>query len=190
MLGVAGKYCAGKNAVVEVLKRHGYAEIDVDRVGHEVLQERRERVAERFGPGVLTPEGRVDRRALGARVFRDGRERRALEAIVHPAMVEEVARRVRAASGPVVINAAILIPMGLDRLCDRVICVSAPWWVRLARCLSRDRLSLPQVLARLVSQRGICLKPADRNVDIGYIRNVGDRQALEARVLAVLHGGK
>lgn len=191
VLGVAGPYCAGKNAVVEVLKARGFAEIDVDRVGHQVLEEQRARVAGRFGARVLAPDGRVDRRALGALVFRDRGERRALEAIVHPAMAAEVERRtaVLSAEGAnVVIHAAILLPMGLDRLCDRVICVTAPWWLRLARCLARDRLTLRQAVSRLWAQRGICLKPDGRPVDIRYIRNVGDRRALAARVEAVLQG--
>ncbi len=181
--GVAGKYCAGKNAVVEILKARGFAEIDVDRIGHRVLEERRPLIVERFGEAVLSRDGRVDRRALGERVFRDRAGRRELERIVHPAMVEEVRRLLEATPGPVAINAAILLPMGLDRFCDLVICVTAPAWVRLARCLARDRLPLWQALARITAQRGICLKPPGRPVDIYYIRNVRDRRALESRLL-------
>jgi dephospho-CoA kinase len=183
---VAGRCCAGKNTLVEVLKRHGFREIDVDRVGHEVLEERRDLVAARFGPAILAPDGRVDRRTLGRRVFAEPASRRALEAILHPAMVERISRMVADATGPLVINAAILIPMGLDRLCDLVICVTAPFWLRLARCMARDRLSLSAALRRITAQRGICLKPADRPVDIYYVRNGRDRGGIESAVLRLL----
>ncbi|MFP4484640.1 MAG: dephospho-CoA kinase [Spirochaetota bacterium] len=53
IVGVAGKYCAGKNTVSHILENHGYRVIDVDTLGHRALEERKDAIAERFGPGVL-----------------------------------------------------------------------------------------------------------------------------------------
>jgi len=52
VLGVAGGYCAGKDTVVRILEEAGYPSIDVDAVGHRVLRERGDAVAEAFGARV------------------------------------------------------------------------------------------------------------------------------------------
>jgi dephospho-CoA kinase len=188
VLGLAGGYCAGKDAVAAILAEGGFRIIDVDAVGHRVLREpeARELVAARFGPGVLAPDGQVDRRKLGSRVFRDRKELAALEAIVHPRMVQRVREDLALEGGAVVVNAALLFRMGLERLCDAVLCVRAPWWKRLARARRRDGLSLVQGLRRIALQRGICPKLPGPGVDIHYIDNAGGGNALRERVLRLV----
>jgi dephospho-CoA kinase len=188
VLGLAGGYCAGKDSVAAILAERGFAVIDVDEVGHRVLREPEARglVAARFGSGVLDPEGEVDRRELGRRVFRDRRGLSALEAIVHPRMVERVREELAVCEGPTVLNAAVLFRMGLHRLCDAVLCVRAPWWLRLARARRRDGLDPVRALRRIASQRGICPKLPGPGVDIYYVDNSGDRNRLRERVLGLL----
>jgi dephospho-CoA kinase len=185
---VAGGYCAGKNAVVELLRARGFLEVDVDRVGHEVLAlpEARDRLVQTFGAGILDSAGAIDRAALGRRVFAGRGRLRRLEAIVHPLMVKRVAARIEAASGPVVINAAILFRMGLHRLCHLVICVRAGLLRRLGRARRRDGASAIQALRRIISQWGICPKSHRQGVDTYYVKNNRTREALQARVLAAL----
>ncbi len=188
MLGVAGSYCAGKNAVISILLENGFRQIDVDRVGHEVLREPavRSRVSERFGAGVLGPDGEVDRRALGRWVFARRAALRRLESIVHPPMVERVRAQLAREEGRVAINAAVLFRMGLDRLCDLVLCVRAPLRARLARARARDGLGDWQALRRLAAQRGICPKLNAPGVDIYYVDNDGGLDALREGTLAIL----
>jgi dephospho-CoA kinase len=185
---LAGGYCAGKDAVAAILAERGFAVIDVDEVGHRVLREPaiRERVVARFGSGVLDPGGEVDRRELGHRVFRDRRELSALEAIVHPRMVERVREELAVRGGSTVLNAAVLFRMGLHRLCGAVLCVRAPWWVRLERARRRDGLGLFGGLRRIGSQRGICPKLHGLGVDTYYVDNSRDRDRLRERVLGLL----
>ncbi len=94
ILGLAGGYCAGKDAVAAILAERGFRVIDVDGVGHRVLREpeARELVAARFGPEVLAPDGEVDRRKLGGRVFRNRRELAELERMCTPAWSSGSAR--------------------------------------------------------------------------------------------------
>ena len=95
--GVSGKYCSGKNGVVNILKSCGFKEIDVDLLGHQVLEEQKTRVAEHFGREILTGSGGIDRRKLGRVVFTDPAELRVLEGILHPVMVERVEEQVKGA---------------------------------------------------------------------------------------------
>jgi len=189
VIGITGRYCAGKDTAVEILSRRGFREIDVDRIGHQVLAEMREAVVAEFGPAVLTPDGEVDRRRLGAIVFKSREKMGRLEAILHPAMVRRVEQRIGSGEDPVAINAAVLFRMGLHRLCDRVLCIRAPFALRLLRALRRDRLPPGDAWRRLTAQRGICPKFPSGDVDIYRVGNHCGRKALERRLEKVLRQG-
>lgn len=96
VIGVAGKYCAGKSTVTDILAGDGYRVIDVDRLGHEALARRVDDVRHTFGDEYIGADGAVDRTRLGSLVFRDREAMRRLEGIVHPEMVEMVRERLAA----------------------------------------------------------------------------------------------
>lgn len=190
VVGVTGKYCAGKNLVSEILVSQGFRPIDVDRVGHRALAVKKNEVVEAFGSVVLGSAGEIDRRRLGEIVFGDRRELERLEAITHPAMVAEVAQTVEGGKGEdFVINAAILFRMGLHSLCDSVLWIDAPIVRRLRRAIRRDRLSLLEVLKRIWAQRKLSPQPFRNRVDIYKVRNSGNREKLEASVLSLVKTG-
>ena len=178
VLGVTGRYCAGKDTLVRGLVARGFAEVDVDRVGHDVLADRSAAVVDRFGEQVRSSDGSVDRARLGKIVFSDRRALHDLEAILHPPMIARVEQQVRSSNGPIVINAAVLHKMGLHRLCDRVVCVTAPFLIRLHRARIRDGVSMFQALRRLTAQRGICPKWAREAVDTIIVGNAGSPHEL------------
>ena len=186
VVGIAGKYCAGKDTLVALLSRRGFEVIDVDKVGHQVLLDRREEITQAFGPAVLSSLGEVNRRALGAIVFKNRKARRRLEAIVHPEMVSRVRDVIEDRGGRIIINAAILFHMGLHRLCDVVICVKAPMLVRLRRALKRDSLGLVETMKRILAQRRICFKFKTGDVDTYSVRNAGSEEDLEDRLESLL----
>jgi dephospho-CoA kinase len=185
--GVAGKYCAGKNAVISVLEERGFAVIDVDALGHHALVTACDQVVKAFGPRILGPDGQIDRRRLGSVVFGDSAKRERLESIVHPIMVSEVKRQVTDHAGDAVaINAAILFQMDLDRLCDFVLWVTAPLFLRVRRAMERDGLPVPQVLNRMAAQRRLKAQPGRESVDTYTVRNTADREFLRSQVLEIL----
>ena len=185
---MTGAYCSGKNTLVSVLKELDFSEIDVDRVGHRILEKSgvQAELRRHFGADIFTPQGAIDRRTLGQRAFGNPRELRALESIVHPPMVGEVERVLGQLGGAVVINAAVLFRMGLERLCDAVICVRAPLIQRLKRSRRRDRAGLLQVLRRMRAQRGICSKLNGNGVDIYYVDNDRGLDHLHTQILKIL----
>jgi dephospho-CoA kinase len=157
-------------------------------VGHRVLEvdEVKEKLRETFGVGIFSGNGTVDRRLLGQQVFNDTRELRKLEAVVHPPMVGEVGRALERVEGAVVINAAVLFRMGLQRFCDAVICVQAPFFERLQRARRRDGAGFFQVLRRMRAQRGICPKFKSIDVDIYYVDNDRGLDHLHTQILKIL----
>lgn len=207
VVGVTGKYCAGKSTVGELLAEHGYEQIDVDRLGHEALERERDQVVGAFGREVVSEDGRVDRKALARIVFSDEKRLRRLERIVHPAMVEMTAERVRAlrdgvsgsddrirgcderaAAVPpgVVINAAVLFRMKLHPLCDTVLYVTAPFFTIWRRARKRDGASLIQVIKRLRSQRDVDPQFLHPDADIYSVENDGDREKLRSQLARLL----
>ncbi len=143
IIGLTGNIATGKSSVMRRLEEHGALVIDADKVAHAVMEpggEAYEAVVEAFGPEILAPDGKIDRKKLGEIVFRNPSELRRLEKIVHPA----VRRRIRniisgARENVVVIEAIKLLDYGLaDELCDEVWVVTAPPQQQAFR-LMRDR---------------------------------------------------
>ena len=195
VIGVTGKYCAGKSTVSELLAEHGYRPIDVDRIGHEALQSERDRIVEAFGSHICAADGTVDRKALGRVVFGDTAKLRKLESIIHPAMVDRTTHLVRMVreeraldpSVPgAVINAAILFRMKLDSLCDIVLLVRAPFLVTWRRARERDGASVLDVVRRLRAQRDVEPQRSRSDADIHSVENDGDREKLRARLTRVV----
>lgn len=140
VIGLAGGIASGKSLVAAQMASLGCKVVDADRLGHQVLQEPaiRDRIRERFGPGVLDASGRVDRQRLGEAVFGDPEHLRALEEIVHPDLWKRVLEAVQAARGrpgtkAVVLDAALILEKGLDKVCDCVVYIEADAGVRQER---------------------------------------------------------
>lgn len=113
----------------------------------------RRRLAARFGEEVYAG-GRLNRKLLAGRVFSDPAELSALNALVHPAVMEDFERVVRAAVRRRLcgLESAILFEAGLEGYVDRTIAVTAPIDVRIARTCLRDGASAEEVRRRIAVQ--------------------------------------
>ncbi|HEQ71841.1 MAG TPA: dephospho-CoA kinase [Spirochaetia bacterium] len=179
VIGVTGKYGAGKDAVTRILVGKGFTEINLDAIGHRVLEEKKKEAAAAFGDCILDEHGSVSRRRLGQIVFRDRAARSQLEALLHPRMKEIVRERLESGWGHMVINAALLFSMGLAELADAVICVTAPFPVRFFRARARDKLGFFRLLDRFRSQGEIIPQTTPHTVDIYYVTNARSIGRLE-----------
>jgi dephospho-CoA kinase len=140
VIGLVGGIGSGKSQVAAALARRGARIVAGDELAHAALRqpELRQRIVARWGPGVLDEHGEVQRRRLGATVFADADERRALEEILHPWIKQRIREEVAAARADpkvrfVVLDAAVMLEAGWDGVCDRLVYVHAPRDVRLRR---------------------------------------------------------
>jgi dephospho-CoA kinase len=173
LLGLTGLYCAGKNFAGKLLERKGFAVLDVDKLGHAVLGEKRDVIAERFGSGVLKADGGLDRRALGECVFGKPEELAALENIVHGEVNALTLEWIAANDGcNRVINAALLHKSSAFAMLDAVIFIKAPSVLRMFRAKNRDGLSLKEIGRRFKSQN-FDVYYSSQKTDIYYINNYG-----------------
>jgi len=189
VIGVAGKTCAGKNVVARTLADQGFSHVDVDQLGHLALEHQKEKLFETFGTAVRGEDGTVNRKALGAIVFSDPDAKKRLEAIVHPEMVRMV-KDIIAERKDVVINAAILFEMGLDKLCDLIFWVDAPAIIRFFRGLRRDNVGAKALLKRIWSQRRMNPNNFSTDADIFIIRNISSRDRAAEKIIKILEKRK
>ena len=195
VVGVTGKYCAGKSAVAAILVELGFArhllrkarnEVDVDRIGHAALRVRREQVLDRFGRDLRAGDS-VDRARLAGIIFGDRRARRDLERMLYPVMMQMIGDRIAEyAGGKVVIHAALLVRMGLHRFCQLVVWVNAPLYLRLRWARRRDGRSLREVLRVLRAQRDVRRSALGQQPPSMVVENRGNRARLAARLRALL----
>ncbi|MDX1508609.1 MAG: dephospho-CoA kinase, partial [Woeseiaceae bacterium] len=139
-IGLTGGVASGKSAAAERFAELGVPVIDTDIVAREVVepgQTALEEIAARFGPGVLTPDGALDRAAMRKRVFADSRLRRELEAILHPRIRDETFRQASKAGGEYqVIVVPLLVESPMREQMDRILVVDVPESVQLERLVA------------------------------------------------------
>ena len=154
VIGLTGPIAAGKSQVTAFLAELGAEVIDADAVYRELITPPSpllDRVVDRFGQGILDASGALDRGALGKIVFSDPQELAALEAITHPAVIEEVHARIDQSAADVVVNEAIrLVESGMVHDVDVRWLVDADPEVRLQRLMARNSLDEETARARLV----------------------------------------
>lgn len=158
VIGLTGGIASGKSTVSAMLRELGAEIIDADQLAREIVepgQPALEEIARRF-PGVLTPDGRLDRPKLGAHIFAHPEERAALNAITHPRVRELFEKKTAALEARgidrVVYDVPLLIESGLQHGMEAVILVVVPREVQLARLMARDGFTREQAEARLNAQ--------------------------------------
>jgi dephospho-CoA kinase len=195
VIGLTGGVASGKSEVAGIMAERGSIIIDADTVGHELLEDPgvRDLIVARFGSRILASGGRdpganlkIDRAALGAIVFADPLERRALEAILHPLMrarflaaIEREMQDERNRAASVVLDAAILVEAGWDDLCDLVVFVDAPRDERIWRA-SRQRAWTSEMFE--ARERAQCPCDEKRRRATLVIANVADVDSLRREV--------
>ena len=183
VIGLVGTVGAGKSAVAAVLADLGAAVFDADSEAKSLLDDPaiQRTIAARVSDRAVVG-GRVDRAALAEVVFSNEKARRALERILHPAVIERAERLAHqppAGARAVVIDAPLLFEAGLDRVCSTVWCVDAPRAVRLARVTEHRGWTVDELDRRERVQRPIEEK---RRASAVVIDNDADLAALRARV--------
>lgn len=142
IIGVTGGVGAGKSTVLNYLeKRYGAKLILADLVGHEMMEpghEAYEQVVKVFGQEIVSEDKTIDRKALGAIVFADEKKRMILNRIIHPAVRQEILRRLEEAEllhlSYVVVEAALFLEENYDAFCDET------WYIYTDEKIRRQRL--------------------------------------------------
>ena len=156
-VGLTGGIASGKSTVSAILAELGAVVIDADALAREVVARGTpglEAVVAAFGPELLTPEGDLDRPAMGALVFGDPEARKRLEAIIHPLVHQRSSElEAQAADDAVVVHdIPLLAEVGRAGSFDAVVVVDAPTDLQVARMVEDRGWSREEALSRIAAQ--------------------------------------
>lgn len=195
-IGLTGGIASGKSALEKAFAKQGVVVADADLLAREVVapgEPALAAVVERFGRDVLQADGQLDRAALRVRVFGDPDQRRALEAILHPAIRARLEAICRAAPGPYAIATVPLLTEGGGRAAypwlHRILVVDTPAAVQKARLMQRDGIdaTLADQMMAAQASRAERLALADDIVvndgDLAHLQRAADQ--LHARYVAL-----
>jgi dephospho-CoA kinase len=184
LVGLTGGIASGKSTVSAMLAERGAQIIDADHIARQIVMPGTRawcRIRDHFGPGVLHPDGQIDRQALADIVFADKAKLTVLNEITHPEIFARIADRLEAHHDQdvvVVLDAALLIEAGLAEGVDVVIVTHSPREIQVER-LAAKGLAERDAASRIAAQ----LEPEQRlaRADI-VIDNSGSLEALGRRV--------
>ena len=170
VIGLTGGIACGKSTVASGFVERGAELIDADAIAREVVEPGTTglaAIATEFGDAVIGPDGRLLRGELGAIVFADKAALHRLNALLHPQIEREIRQRAAASEAEiVVIDAALLIELGLAQLCSLVVVVWADRDTQIERLVRRNSLSIEQAEQRVGSQASPASRLAHADVDI------------------------
>ena len=186
LIGLTGGTGSGKSAAAKRFQARGIPVIDADAVGHALIApggDLEPAVIEAFGSGIAT-DGHVDRKKLGALVFHDASKRAQLNAMIHPAIRDAVARQCKAYAEEghttVVLDAALLAEQGeRDAYLSGLILVLASRNVRLARLVEHRGMDASAAQMQIDAQTPPGKK---RAVADWIVHNEGDIEDLHRQV--------
>ncbi|MFI4884013.1 MAG: dephospho-CoA kinase [Steroidobacterales bacterium] len=185
-VGLTGGIASGKSTVAKFFAALGVPIIDTDQVAREVVEPGQpplERLVERFGRTILTPDGHLDRPKLREIVFSDPKARADLEALTHPAIGTAVEAWSAAAGGPYqVLIIPLLVEKNLGSQLDRVLVVDCDEELQIRRLQARDGSTVEQARAILNAQTS---RTARLKCAHDVIQNEGDLSAVRDQVSAL-----
>lgn len=186
LVGLTGGIGSGKSTVAAGLSARGAAVVDADAIAREIVEPGGPAygpVVERFGPGVVGPDGRLDRAALAATVFHDADALADLNKLTHPVIGAVMAERMAQAGARadvVVLDIPLLDVATRDRFrFAAVVVVDTPEDVAVERLVGQRGFSEEDARARIRAQM---TRDARRALADLVIDNSGDRAALEAGI--------
>jgi dephospho-CoA kinase len=185
-VGLTGGVASGKSTVSKMFRGFGVPIIDTDELARDVVEPGQpplERLVERFGTQILTPDGHLDRPALRTIVFSDPKARADLEALTHPAIGAAAEARSAAVGGPYQIFVIpLLVEKNLKSQMDRVLLVDCDADLQIRRLQERDRATPDEARAILNAQAS---RKARREVADDVITNDGALSLLQPQVAAL-----
>jgi len=171
VIGITGGIASGSSLVAGMFRDLGAVIIEADKVAREAVQPGTgvyKKIVEAFGKDVLLPDGSLDRRRLGAIVFKDPAARRRLNVMTHPEIRRRIQSQVEQAAAEqpdavVIVDIPLLLdttgPEAFDL--DGVIVVAATPEQQIERLMARDNLTREEAENRLAAQRPVAEKAAE-----------------------------
>ena len=176
IIGLTGSIASGKSTVAKMIQSYRLPIVDADQVARQVVEPGSLtllRIAEVFGKDVISEDGTMDRAKVGNLIFHDESKRQQLNAIIHPAIREEMIRQrdefISYGEKNVFMDIPLLFESKLEHFVERIIVVSVREDVQLERLMERNGLTEEEAKARIATQ--IPVKDKEALADIVIYNN-------------------
>ena len=140
IIGILGGIGSGKSTAAAEFAKLGCKVIDADKIAHELLDEPsvKEKVVGLFGRSILNPEGKIDREKLAEVVFADADKLSLINEIIHPLVLQRAGELIKQYDcqkqvKAIVLDMPLLVEVGWDKRCDKLIFVDCEQKLRLDR---------------------------------------------------------
>ncbi len=190
IIGLTGSIASGKSTVARMLKDRGLPVVDADEIARLVVEPGSpvlRQIERTFGPESLRSDGSMDREYVGRLVFSDKDKRLELNAIIHPAIRQELTAQkdalLEAGAETVVLDIPLLFENKLHSYAEKILVVSVSPGVQLERLMARNKFTREEAEARISSQLPVAEKEAGADA---VIYNNGTLDETKAQVDAVL----
>ena len=184
IIGLTGGIGSGKSFLAQELAKRGFAIYDCDREAKRIITENKDvqaAIKDLLGEEAFI-EGNYNTAYVAKRVFEDPKLLEGLNKIVHPEVAKDILIK-----KPDFVESAILFESGLDQICNKIVVVTAPEEVRIARTIARDYQgavtpeNINKVRARIRAQKEI---PASTEVPQGKMLTViNDDSSILSRII-------
>ncbi|MDD2556597.1 MAG: dephospho-CoA kinase [Syntrophaceticus sp.] len=189
VIGLTGGIASGKSLVSGMLKELGGQIIDADLISRQVVEPGKpawQQIVKEFGEGIINEDQTIKRKKLGSIVFADPDQLDKLNKITHPYITEEIEElleeyRESGQGGVMVLDAPLLLELGMERLVDQVWVVAVDYDTQLERLMKRDNLSAEEAKCHIQAQMPLekKIKRADRVIDNHFTLNETKQQVEE-----------
>ena len=140
IIGILGGVCSGKSTVAAEFAKLGCSVIDADKIAHELLDKKniKGKIIATFGQGILDSTGKVNRKKLADIVFDDSDKLSLLNKMLHRLVLKRVEELIKQYNRQnqvraIVLDMPLLVEVGWDKRCDKLIFVDCDWQLRVDR---------------------------------------------------------
>lgn len=190
LIGLTGPTGAGKSMVSSYFEKQGFGVVDADKIAHKALldDECIRALTESFTEDILNDDGSINRAKTARAAFSTSENTKKLNSITHPVILRLAKAEFERLSGEgfnrIIFDAPTLFESGADKMCQKIIVVTASLKVRLTRLIARDsHRTKEEILSRINAQ-----KPDEyykERADF-VIENSGDTEGLENQIKTII----
>jgi dephospho-CoA kinase len=165
-IGLTGGIASGKSTVCDLFSQLSVEIIDADKISHDITKKDGlafQEILDHFSNKILGLDGELDRQKLRSLIFNNADEKRTLEKIIHPKVLNEINKNISDSTASYLIIAVpLMIETGMNKLMDRVLLIDCSIETQVRRLIERDKCTKQQAQsiiknqASLESKRAIC----------------------------------
>ena len=157
IIGLTGGIASGKSTLSEFFQKKGYFVIDADKIAHQVTKKDSEgakQIEKVFGSQFFIG-GELNRKKLAEEVFSSKEKTKQLNEIIHPLVISRITSLIENSTDKIIVlDVPLLFESGLDKKCDKTICVYCGEENQISRAIKRSHYSKTDVKNRIKNQLG------------------------------------